>query len=427
MKKGKLNLLILLILLGLGISIYLTVQHFQVLTKGLLAPSFCNFSERFDCDSVMMSDYGKLGPFPLGGLSLVYFLYLLFPALYARLSPDAVRSTLALPFLITLPSVAFSIYLAYVSTFILKTYCIFCVSLYLIIFFIFLLLRGLMEVPFFQIGSFMANYSKALFGKVSDRLSFKPQFFGNFIYALALFSITLFILYSQEKKYAADFEDFDRTAYLNFFYLQKPIPIDPKGRPMWGREGAPITIMEFSDFECPFCKVAALNLKPRLKAYQDNIAFYFLNYPLDKSCNPTLPQNMHEQACDTAKAALCAREQGKFWPFHDLLFAQQPKFSHDQLLGYAKKVGLDVGKFEWCMGSDEIKQKLAADIEAGKAANLEGTPMVLINGRLMKEWMNPVMLDLVVKEEIKRAKQPREASSPSLPKPIPQTSSSNPP
>src|SRR5215467_3697031 len=99
MQKRKLNLLILFVLLGLGVSIYLTVKHFQILKGGLAAASFCNFNEKFDCDSLLMSRFSQLGPFSLGGLGLVYFVYLLFPSLYARLAPDAIKSTLALPFL----------------------------------------------------------------------------------------------------------------------------------------------------------------------------------------------------------------------------------------------------------------------------------------------------------------------------------------
>jgi protein-disulfide isomerase/uncharacterized membrane protein len=411
MKKGKLNLLIVLVLIGLGVSTYLTVKHFAVLTHGLNAPSFCSFSEKFDCDSVMMSDYGKLGPFPLGGLGLVYFLYLLFPVVYARIDPDSAKSTLAIPFLSTFPGLGFCIYLGYVSSVILKTYCIFCVSIYAITLGLFFLLRSILEVPFSEIGVFMMNYFKAMFGKSVDALSFVPRFFGNILYGLVLLAICLFILSATEKKYAADLEDFDHQAYLDFFYLQKPISIDTAGRPMWGRPGAPVTIVEFSDFECPYCKFAATNLKPRLREHQNDIAFYYFSYPLDKSCNPYMPRDLHEHACDASRAALCADAQGKFWAMHDKLFAHQPNFSHDEILDYAKKVGLDTQRFESCLGSDEIKQKIMANIEAGKSANLEGTPMILVNGRLLNDWLNPVAMNLVVEEEIRRAKQGDKQSS----------------
>ncbi|MFO1519231.1 MAG: thioredoxin domain-containing protein [bacterium] len=404
MKKGKLNLLILLALIGLGVSVYLTTKHFQVLIKGgLQKPSFCNFNEHFDCDSILMSDYATLGPFPLGGLGLVYFFYLTLAFLYARIAWDSAKSVLAIPFLSTLPSLLFAAYLGYVSSFILKSYCIFCVSLYLVCIAVFLLLRSFMEIPFSQIGNFMWNYLSRLFGKKAP-LGFNPAFVGNLLFAVVVLGLGLFVLYGNEKKYASDYEDFDHKAYLDFFYVQKPVSIDPTGRPLWGRAGAPVTIIEFSDFECPFCQRAAVNLKPRLKEHLKDIAFYFFNYPLDRSCNPYMMRDLHEYACTAAKAAVCSQEQGKFWPYHDQLFSHQPKFENDQLMNYAKAVGLDVKKLEECMGSEETKKKILADIEAGKTANLQGTPTVLINGRQIKEWMNPVMLNLVVEEELKKAK-----------------------
>jgi protein-disulfide isomerase/uncharacterized membrane protein len=402
MKKRKLNLLILFSLLGLGVSIYLTVKHFQILRGGLLGASFCNFNEKFDCDSLLMSRFAQLGPFSLGGLGLVYFLYLLFPFLYARLAPDAVKSTLALPFLSTLPAVVLILYLAVVSSFILKSYCIFCVSIYLIIFAVFFLLKSVLEIPFSKIGSFTMNYFKKIFGREAP-LPFQPSFFGNFLYAFVVAVFGLFILYSQENKYASDYEDFDHQAFLDYYYQQKPVSLEVTGHPYWGKEGAPITIVEFSDFECPFCKRAAVNLKPRLREHQKDIQFFFFQYPLDRSCNPYLPRDMHEQACDAARAALCANQQGKFWPYHDLLFDRQPDFSRNQLTSYAKKVGLNPQSLLTCMDSEETKSKILADIEVGKNLQLEGTPTIYINGRLMKDWLNPVMLNLVIDEELRRA------------------------
>jgi protein-disulfide isomerase len=119
---------------------------------------------------------------------------------------------------------------------------------------------------------------------------------------------------------------------------------------------------------------------------------------------------MHEQACDAARAALCANQQGKFWPYHDLLFDQQPNFSREQLSSYAKKIGLNTQTFLTCMDSEETKSKILADIEVGKNIQLEGTPTIFINGRLMKDWLNPVMLNLIIEEELKKTKNQQAAS-----------------
>lgn len=402
MKKGKTNLLIFLSLVGLGISLYLTIHHFKILTQGFTGPSFCSMGGKFDCDIVNMSSFAKFGPFPVAGLGMIYFLYLLLTSIYARIVPESAKASLALPFLVSILSFLFSIYLAAVSSFILGTWCILCVSLYLINIINLILLYKILDISFLQTGSFFMNYFKKIFGK-SSSLDFEPKFWSHALFALVVVGISSFILYSHEYKYAADFEDFDHKAYLDFFYAQKQLPnVELKGRPLWGKEGAPVTIVEFSDFECPFCKKAALNLKPRLKEFEKNVAFYFFNYPLDKSCNPYMQRDLHEYACDAAKASLCAQAQGKFWPYHDLLFENQPKFSQDQLKGYAQRSNLDLKKFEECLNSEETKNKVLADIEAGKTVGLQGTPMVILNGRVFKDWYNPVVLKLLIEEEIKR-------------------------
>lgn len=405
MQKRKINLLILLSLIGLAISLYLTIHHFKILTQGFTAPSFCSMGGKFDCDVVNMSSFSKFGPFPVAGLGMIYFFYLLLASIYARLVPESAKAALSLPFFMSIPAFVFSIYLGGISSFILGTWCIFCISLYLINIVNLILFYKILGISFLQTGSFFMNYLKKIFGK-ANTLNFEANFWSHALFALVVISISSFILYSHEHKYAADFEDFDHKAYLDFFYVQKPLPnIEVKGHPLWGKEGAPVTIVEFSDFECPFCKKAALNLKPRLKEFEKNVAFYFFNYPLDKSCNPYMQRDLHEHACDAAKAVLCAQVQGKFWPYHDILFENQPKFSMDQLKGYAQRTGLDVKKFEECLSSEETKNKVLVDIEAGKTIGLQGTPMVILNGRVLKDWYNPVVLKLLIEEEIKRNKK----------------------
>ncbi len=388
MKKGKINLLILFSLLGLGVSLYLTIHHFKILTHGFTGPSFCTWSDKFDCDVVNMSSYAKLGPLPVAGMGLIFYFYLTLVSIYARILPENQKTTLALAFILSLPSLLFSIYLGAVSSFILHTWCILCISLYVISFLIFGLLYSIEEFKLSQIGTFMKQI------KV-------PQI----LFALVVMGLSLFILYSNENKYAADFEDFDHKAYLDFFYAQPVLPnVEVKGHPLFGKEGAPITIVEFSDFECPYCKKAALNLKPHLKEFQKDVAFYYFTYPLDKSCNPYMQRELHEHACDAAKAALCAQDQGKFWPYHDLLFENQPKFTAEQLKGYAQRTGLDIKKWEDCLQSEETKNKILSSIEAGKAVNLQGTPYVIFNGRVLKDWWNPVVIKILVEEELKRVK-----------------------
>jgi protein-disulfide isomerase len=143
--------------------------------------------------------------------------------------------------------------------------------------------------------------------------------------------------------------------------------------PSKGPEGAPITIVEFSDFQCPFCSRAIGTVDEVMKAYPNQIRLVFRQFPLD----------FHKQAPKASEAALCAHDQGKFWEYHDTLFANQKALEVPALKGYAKELGLDAAKFDKCLDSGEKGAIVNADLEAGKKVGVNGTPAFFINGILL--------------------------------------------
>jgi protein-disulfide isomerase len=143
--------------------------------------------------------------------------------------------------------------------------------------------------------------------------------------------------------------------------------------PAKGPEGAPVTIVEFSDFQCPFCSRAIGTVEEVLKAYPDKVRLVFRQFPLE----------FHKQAPKAAEAALCANEQGKFWQMHDTLFANQKELEVPKLKEYAKKVGLDSAKFDKCLDSGEKAAAVQADQADGQKAGVNGTPAFFINGILL--------------------------------------------
>ncbi|QRO00907.1 thioredoxin domain-containing protein [Archangium violaceum] len=143
--------------------------------------------------------------------------------------------------------------------------------------------------------------------------------------------------------------------------------------PARGPEGAPITIVEFSDFQCPYCSRAIKTVDEVLAAYPNQVRLVFRQFPLD----------FHKQAPKAAEASLCANDQGKFWEYHDVLFANQQALEVPQLKEHAKKVGLDSAKFDKCLDSGEKASIVTADLEAGKKVGVNGTPAFFINGVLL--------------------------------------------
>ncbi len=141
-----------------------------------------------------------------------------------------------------------------------------------------------------------------------------------------------------------------------------------------GAEKAPVAIVEFSDFQCPFCKAATTTMDQLMDQYAGKIRWVFRDFPI-ASVHPLAPK-AHE-------AARCAAEQGKFWQYHDVLFARSPLLSPAELKQYARDLELDGEAFDRCFESGKYQPAVAADIEEGERLGIKGTPAFFINGRLL--------------------------------------------
>ena len=151
--------------------------------------------------------------------------------------------------------------------------------------------------------------------------------------------------------------------------------------PFLGNENAKVTVVEFSDFQCPFCKQYFDNTASQLSdAYikTGKIKFYYRNYPLT---------SIHPNAQKAAEAGECANEQGKFWDYHDLLFQDQdtwaPMSAADAVnafVNYAGQVGMDTDQFKSCLDSDKYKNAVATDTADGNKVQVDGTPTFFVNG-----------------------------------------------
>jgi protein-disulfide isomerase len=143
--------------------------------------------------------------------------------------------------------------------------------------------------------------------------------------------------------------------------------------PTRGPANAPVQIIEFSDFQCPFCYRVGPALQQVFDKYGDRIHLVYREYPLPN----------HPHARGASEAGLCANEQGKFWPFHDRLFANQQKLSASDLKQHAADLGLDTRKFNACVDSHKFADQVETDISAGNDAGVNGTPAFFINGRAL--------------------------------------------
>ena len=176
----------------------------------------------------------------------------------------------------------------------------------------------------------------------------------------------------QQKKIQEERAKKEKVAFEEQF--KNPIKVDVTGSPFKGPKDAKVTLVEFSDFQCPYCKKGANTAEQVVKAYPKDVKFVFKNLPLP----------FHKEARPAAKAALAANKQGKFWEMHDALFADQGKLGEELYLEAAKNIGLDLEKFKKDLEDPEIEAQISADEKLARQVGISGTPGFVVNGVLVK-------------------------------------------
>lgn len=170
--------------------------------------------------------------------------------------------------------------------------------------------------------------------------------------------------------------------------LDDPVSIPVSGAPSLGPVKAPITIVEFSDFQCPYCAAAVPEIKALLNAFPTQVKLIFKEYPLE----------MHSQADLAAAAAIAAQKQGKFWQLHDAMYGHYQDLSRKSILALAKQTGMDMDRFETDIDSTEVRETVVRDVQDGDAAGVNGTPTLFVNGQryngpILLSSLKPVMDD----------------------------------
>lgn len=173
--------------------------------------------------------------------------------------------------------------------------------------------------------------------------------------------------------------------------LEAPINIAVDGAPVKGPADARITLVEFSDFECPFCSAAEKQVDIVMAAYPKDVKLIYKQFPL----------SMHPHAQMAAEASLAARDQGKFWEMYDVLFKNYRRLSNDNILIWAKEIGLNMDKFKTDLVSGKYKAIVAKDLADGEAAGVYGTPAFYINGKQYNGEVTLAALKPILAAELK--------------------------
>jgi protein-disulfide isomerase len=171
-------------------------------------------------------------------------------------------------------------------------------------------------------------------------------------------------------------------------------PVSADDDPARGPANAPVTIIEFSDFQCPFCSRAVPTLKQVEQRYGDKVRIVFRDLPL---------VSIHKDAAKAAEAATCAHEQGKFWELHDRMFENQAQLGVEDLKKHAAALGLAAEPFAKCLDSGKHTEEWQKDIRAAEQVGVSSTPAFLVNGRLLTGAQPLEAFVEVIDEELQRA------------------------
>ena len=167
------------------------------------------------------------------------------------------------------------------------------------------------------------------------------------------------------------------------------------GAPSIGAEESTVTLVKFEDFQCPYCKMVQPIFADLLKRYSGKLRLVHKDLPLDA---------IHPQARPAAEAARCAADQGKFWEYHDKLYAQAPKLAVGELKSAAKEIGLNVASFDQCLVGGKFKAAVQRDFSEAARLGLTGTPAFFINGRELSGAQPIEAFTAIIDEELVLAK-----------------------
>ncbi|HCF60919.1 MAG TPA: hypothetical protein DFS52_23330 [Myxococcales bacterium] len=358
-------------LAGLGVAIELTVLHVRVHLDPAFR-SFCAINETVNCDTVAQSPYSVFLGVPVSVWGILGYLAMSGVAIAAFLLKRRGRDVLAgMMLALTGFSVGMSLVLGGISTFKLKCFCLLCMFTYGIN--LVLLVLSLLEARRWGVAAslqaavdFVAGEWKrvlpvGIFGSVAvvALLAFYPAYWATPAHA-----------------------DVDLST-----------GVDALGDPWIGAKEPKLTIIEYSDYQCPHCRRGHEEMRALLAKHPDDVRLVHRNYPLDEACNPKIKSAFHPYACEYAKLSVCAGEQGKFWEANDYLFENGKQESPITPAALVKAIKADPGKLEACMKSSAAQSRVDANIQEGIRRGIQGTPSFQVGDKVYPGRLPPEVID----------------------------------
>jgi protein-disulfide isomerase/uncharacterized membrane protein len=391
-KTWRIVVAIALILVGAAFAGVLWLEHHGESAASSVVGSLCGQEATSGCATVKKSAYSEIGGWPLAAFGSFYYgSLLLLLGLGLLADAEQRRRGLALAFLLCVSGVATDLFLLGVQALSLHAVCSLCLLSYLGS------LGGL--IALLPARRDVATLLRSPFAS-GTRLLFGSWAAGSLILLAGAATAELAL---DDREILADparAEQYFVSRAVAAFQRAPVHALDIANAPIAGAPNAPIRVVLFSDFLCPWCQQLAAWLGQYLPRVQERVSISFKHYPLDQSCNPQLPHTAHPGSCLLALGGICAAEQGRFWPYHTSAFnASLEKAQRGDAVNAARQAGLDVAAFEHCLDSPAARQRLTRDVEEARSAGVAGTPTVLVNGKRLERAAD---LPLMVQVESKR-------------------------
>jgi len=390
--------ILILAAIGLTASSYLTWLHQQIFSGQLNDFSFCGISRTISCEAVSASPYSEWFGVPVAWYGvLAYLLWLSLSAIGLVKQEKHAATALGLILITATSGFLIDLYLAYTMAIKIKSLCLLCLLTYV--------LNLIIVILAFRAGD------KPVLASLRESITAAVPFTGRGGYAFpALLMVVVGIGmaggYELRKTVEHELASFDEAGFMRYRAKAPRYSVDTASDPYLGAEDAKLTIVEFSDFQCPHCRKAHIMVQTILPPYSDRVRLVFKNLPLGRDCNPMMGnRDLHPAACKLARLGEAAAEQDGFWPLHDVIFEQQSSLadksvSKDDMLNLGRQAGLDMPRLEKAIDGDGSSQAVRDDIDEAMRLRIKGTPTYFFNGLLIRGIRSPIILQRMIEIEL---------------------------
>ena len=393
--SARRSLVLLLALIGLVAAGTSTYVHYRLLTVPDFT-SFCDVNATVSCAQAYLSPYGELGGVPVAIFGMLYFAIVLAIAALAW-QPGTLARPAAAPayiFALSVPSLAFVLYLAFAAFFILNAFCILCAITYV----------AVIGITIVSWGAAKGTIG-ALPGRAARDLSAAAASPLGLVIALVLIVGTVMAAKAFPPNGVAAaapaveampvVSDAEREKLAAWWEVQPKVDLPVDGG------GAKVVVVKFNDYQCPLCGLTYNAYKGVIQSHGGSVRLVTKHYPLESECNVSVPGGSHVAACEAAASVIMARAKGTSEKMEEWLFSHlgPPMLSPDQVRDAARDVA---GVTDFAAQYPEVLKQVRADAALGDQLKVNSTPTFFINGRRLPEALAAQYFNVLLELELKR-------------------------